>query len=45
MLKVSPVPMMTFRLLGFGGRMFEVPFVEPELDWLNVDSPGGDVLP
>ncbi len=45
MLKVSPVPMMTFRILGFGGRMFEVPFVEPELDWLDVDSPQGIILP
>jgi parvulin-like peptidyl-prolyl isomerase len=44
-LKVSPVPMMTFRILGFGGRMFEVPFVEPELDWLNVDSSQDNILP
>jgi parvulin-like peptidyl-prolyl isomerase len=45
MLTVSPTPMMTFRILGFGGRMFEVPFVEPELDWLNVDSPQDNILP
>jgi len=42
---VSPIPMMTFRKLGFGGRMFEVPFVEKQIDWLNVDPPGGKILP
>jgi parvulin-like peptidyl-prolyl isomerase len=40
-LKVSTVPMMTFKILGFGGRMFAVPFVEPQLQWLNVE-PGNN---
>jgi len=44
-LQVTPVPMMTYRLLGFGGRMFEVPFVEPQLDWLNVEPPKETILP
>ncbi len=44
-LRVTPVPMMTYRLLGFGGRMFEVPFVEPQLDWLNVEPPRESILP
>jgi hypothetical protein len=44
-LHVSPVPMMTFRILGFGGKMLAVPFVIPELDWLGVDSPGEKVVP
>jgi hypothetical protein len=44
-LAVSPVPMMTFRLLGFGGRMFGTPFVPPELDWVNVDPPSSPVIP
>jgi hypothetical protein len=44
-LAVSPVPMMTFRLLGFGGRMFATPFVPPELDWVNVDPPSSPVIP
>jgi hypothetical protein len=39
MLNVSPIPMMTFRILGFGGRMIAVPFVEPQLDWLEVEPP------
>jgi hypothetical protein len=38
MLKVSPIPMMTFRILGFGGRMFPVPFVDPQLEWLEVSD-------
>ena len=37
--------MMTYRLLGFGGRMFEVPFVEKLIDWLNVEPPGNKILP
>ncbi len=28
-MKVSNVPMLTYRFLGFGGRMFAVPFVDP----------------
>jgi parvulin-like peptidyl-prolyl isomerase len=44
-LHVTPVPMLTYRLLGFGGRMFEVPFVEPQLDWLNVEPPKETILP
>jgi parvulin-like peptidyl-prolyl isomerase len=44
-LRVTPVPMLTYRLLGFGGRMFEVPFVEPQLDWLNVEPPKETILP
>jgi parvulin-like peptidyl-prolyl isomerase len=44
-LHVTPLPMLTYRLLGFGGRMFEVPFVEPQLDWLNVEPPKETILP
>lgn len=44
-LDVTPIPMLTFRFLGFGGRMFEVPFVDPQLQWLNTDPPDGPVLP
>jgi hypothetical protein len=43
-LEVSPIPMMTFRILGFGGRMLPVPFVDPQLDWLEVGD-GDRVLP
>jgi len=39
MIKVSTIPMMTFRILGFGGRMPAVPFVDPQLDWLDVEPP------
>jgi peptidyl-prolyl cis-trans isomerase C len=44
-LAVSPIPMMTFRILGFGGRMFEVPFVDKQIEWLNVEPPGQKILP
>lgn len=44
-LEVTPVPMLTFRYLGFGGRMFEVPFVDPQLQWLYTNPPEGQVLP
>lgn len=44
-LKVTNIPMMTFRILGFGGRMFETPFVDPQVDWLNIAPPTSKVLP
>lgn len=42
---VTPVPMMTFRTLGFGGRMFAAPFVEKLIDWVNIDPPSAPVIP
>ena len=45
MVKVSGIPMVTFRLLGFGGRMFEVPFVRKQLDWLEVGKKPGNIIP
>ena len=43
-LEVSAVPMMTFRILGFGGRMFAVPFVDPQIEWLNVPPPSEPIV-
>jgi len=43
-LKLSSVPMTTFRILGFGGRMFAVPFVDPQIDWLSVEPPSGTIV-
>ncbi|MFA6457226.1 MAG: peptidyl-prolyl cis-trans isomerase [Bacteroidota bacterium] len=43
--KVTPIPMMTFKILGFGGRMFAVPFADPQLEWLNVEPPAETVFP
>ncbi|MFA6467273.1 MAG: peptidyl-prolyl cis-trans isomerase [Bacteroidota bacterium] len=43
--KVTPIPMMTFKILGFGGRMFAVPFADPQVEWLNVDPPAETVFP
>ncbi|MCX6135816.1 MAG: peptidylprolyl isomerase [Ignavibacteriales bacterium] len=42
-IKASPIPMMTFRILGFGGRMFAVPFVDRQIEWLNVEPPQGQI--
>jgi parvulin-like peptidyl-prolyl isomerase len=42
---VSPLPMLTYRLLGFGGRMFEVPFVDPQIHWLRIPPPQDPVIP
>lgn len=43
-IKVSSIPMMTFRVLGFGGRMFAVPFVDRQIDWLNIEPPPGKIV-
>ena len=45
MITVSRVPMMTFRILGFGGRMLAVPFGVPEHDWLELLESGRRVQP
>jgi hypothetical protein len=44
-LKVSSTPMMTYRLLGFGGRMFAVPFVRPQTDWIDRMQDSGPPVP
>lgn len=43
-IKVTSSPMMTFRLLGFGGRMFAVPFVDRQIDWLNIEPPATTIV-
>ncbi|MCX6143243.1 MAG: hypothetical protein NTZ35_08490, partial [Ignavibacteriales bacterium] len=43
-LEVTPTPMMTFRIIGFGGRMFAVPFVDPQIEWLNVTPPSEQIV-
>ena len=44
-INVTPIPMLAYRLLGFGGRMFDVPFVQPQLDWIDIDPPREVILP
>jgi parvulin-like peptidyl-prolyl isomerase len=44
-ISVTSIPMLTYRILGFGGRMFEVPFVDPQIQWLNIEPPPEPVLP
>lgn len=43
--KVSATPMMTYRILGFGGRMFAVPFVRPQTDWIELWNTTGQPVP
>jgi hypothetical protein len=45
MLKVTSIPMMTYRILGFGGRIVAVPFVRRRLDWLNIEQSKGNTIP
>ncbi len=42
-LKVTRIPMVTFKVIGFGGRMFAVPFIDRQIEWL--DQGTEDVLP
>lgn len=44
-LTVSSIPMLAFRFLGFGGRMFAAPFVDQQAEWMNVDPPEEPVIP
>jgi parvulin-like peptidyl-prolyl isomerase len=39
LLPVNTAPMMTYRILGFGGRMFAAPFVTRQVDWIGVENP------
>jgi parvulin-like peptidyl-prolyl isomerase len=45
LLRVNNTPMMTYRILGFGGRMFAAPFVTRQVDWINVENPEKMPLP
>ncbi len=45
LLKVTSAPMMTYRILGFGGRMFAAPFVTRLVDWIGVENPDNIVVP
>jgi parvulin-like peptidyl-prolyl isomerase len=39
-LKLNTVPMMVFKLLGFGGRIPAMPGVTPEVEWLGARTEG-----
>jgi hypothetical protein len=45
LLQVNKIPMMTYRILGFGGRMFAAPFVTRQVDWTGVENPETISLP
>jgi hypothetical protein len=36
MVQVTQSPMMTYRILGFGGKMFAAPFVTRLVDWIDL---------
>jgi parvulin-like peptidyl-prolyl isomerase len=44
-IKVTHIPMMTYRMLGFGGRMFAVPPVQQLTDWMDIEPPKGLLFP
>jgi parvulin-like peptidyl-prolyl isomerase len=44
-IKVSAVPMMTFRVLGFGGRIWAAPMLEKQVEWLTIEPPQSRVVP
>ena len=45
LLRVNNTPMMTYRILGFGGKMFAAPFVTRQVDWIEVENPEKMPLP
>ena len=45
LLQVTKTPMMTYRILGFGGKMFAAPFVTRQVDWMNIENPETIPLP
>ncbi|HUI64078.1 MAG TPA: peptidylprolyl isomerase, partial [Bacteroidota bacterium] len=44
-IKVSPIPMLAFRVMGFGGRMFAAPFLPRLFEWINRENPQEKILP
>jgi hypothetical protein len=44
-LSLSPVPMLAYRFIGFGGRMFAAPFVERQIDWISTPPPETPIVP
>lgn len=44
-MKVTAIPSMVFRFLGFGGRMFAVPFVVPQTGWIQYWNDRKLILP
>jgi parvulin-like peptidyl-prolyl isomerase len=44
-LNVSPIPMLAYRFIGFGGRMFAAPFVQKLIDWVSTPPPETPIVP
>lgn len=45
LVRVISTPMLAFRYLGFGGRMFAVPFVSKQVDWITLEPPSEPIVP
>jgi parvulin-like peptidyl-prolyl isomerase len=43
--QVSQIPMMTYRILGFGGKMIAMPFAEPLFDWIDIEPRSTPIYP
>jgi hypothetical protein len=43
--EVTRAPSLVYRLLGFGGRMFAAPFVQPQIGWIRYWNRNDSVLP
>ena len=43
--QVTSLPMLMFQLLGFGGRMFAVPLIVPETDWVQYWDASKHLIP
>lgn len=44
-LQVTSTSSVVYRFLGFGGRMFAVPFVQPDIEWISEEPPRQQILP
>ncbi len=44
-IKVTPVEMLTFRYIGFGGKIIAVPSLYPMEDWTKYYNKRGEVIP
>lgn len=42
---VTSTSSVVYRFIGFGGRMFAVPFVQPDVEWISEEPPRQQILP
>ena len=44
-INVSPTQMLTFRYIGFGGKIMAVPTLYPREEWIKYYNPGENIVP